>query len=797
MYSRVMRLFCTILFLLAFTCSAHAATGEHCFQVDKGIQSGWQPDPYLSDLPSPLRSESSRAHNTNLIIPAKFPAPVGVFRYTEAEQSVWEKAKMIRVTLYVPREAGPYPSAALVASHPLWGWFQTQPTRLLKTGEWNTIYWSLDGDCADWISTDGKIAWNDDLRSQLDRIGLRIYADPTTQTLPVNADLSDEFTKPEFRLAEFALTGLNDPQPPLEIQKFEMTSQQALQGKRTEFSFRLSRGYSNPFDPENIAVDASFTSPEGKTMRMPAFYSQDFTRSRLADESEHCEPVGRANWKLRFNAPTPGNWQYRITARDNQGGVFEGTTQTLAVAPSAFRGFLRVDPKDNRYFSFTNGEFFYPTGLIVRSPSDTRKLCASVDTPDEEKNGTYAYDKYFKSMAASGINFSRVWMSAWWTALEWTHGYRSDYAGIGRYSLLNAWRMDYVLDLADSLGIYVDVTLHNHGQFRASEFDAEWYDNPYYLGQGGVVEQPQDFWTSPEAKKIVKKRLRYIVARWGSNSNIAWWELCNEVDLSAQYSSPNIRAWHEEMARYIKSIDPAQHIISTHFTSGRCDPSVQNLPEIEVAQSTAYESDMPGRLIKLYTDHAIFPKPVYNNEFGVGASHEEIMHNLHGGLWASTVMPFCGTALFWWWPYVQEKDQYYQYVNIIRFRADEDLRGKNYQPVRAIVPAQENLPAETRVLEAMGMQSETSARLWIYDPRIYRVGKGNQTVRPIIRAIPEARVLVDGLKPGKYHVVFWDTWKGEPLKNAGGVVEAKGDTLEISTPGFERDIACKIDCITQ
>ena len=35
----------------------------------------------------------------------------------------------------------------------------------------------------------------------------------------------------------------------------------------------------NPFDPHAIALDATVTMPSGKTMRVPGFWFQDYTRA--------------------------------------------------------------------------------------------------------------------------------------------------------------------------------------------------------------------------------------------------------------------------------------------------------------------------------------------------------------------------------------------------------------------------------------------------------------------------------------------------------------------------------------
>ena len=41
---------------------------------------------------------------------------------------------------------------------------------------------------------------------------------------------------------------------------------------RIELDIRLDKTYTNPFDPDEIAVDAQITSPDGKTLRLPAFW---------------------------------------------------------------------------------------------------------------------------------------------------------------------------------------------------------------------------------------------------------------------------------------------------------------------------------------------------------------------------------------------------------------------------------------------------------------------------------------------------------------------------------------------
>jgi hypothetical protein len=58
------------------------------------------------------------------------------------------------------------------------------------------------------------------------------------------------------------------------------------------------------------------------------------------------------------------------------------------------------------------------------------------------------------------------------------------------------------------------------------------------------------------ARAFVRKRLRYNVARWGWAPHLAAWELWNEVDNLDGFDPAANAAWHREMARYLREIDP-------------------------------------------------------------------------------------------------------------------------------------------------------------------------------------------------------------------------------------------------
>ncbi|RMG77026.1 MAG: hypothetical protein D6707_11675, partial [Bacteroidetes bacterium] len=190
--------------------------------------------------------------------------------------------------------------------------------------------------------------------------------------------------------------------------------------------------------------------------------------------------------------------------------------------------------KPATYFCFSNGKLFYPIGFNIHSIVDLRaqrqlRLKKTINL------GTFTYDEFFQKMSENGINAVELWMSAWCTAIEWTSRDHY-YYGVGRYNLANAWKLDYLVQLAAQKGIYVHLVLDNHGKL-AVHCDPEWYDSPYNknrkfsIADGGFLSEPREYFTDEKAIKYNQQRYRYIAARWGAYPNIFGLGVWSEVDL--------------------------------------------------------------------------------------------------------------------------------------------------------------------------------------------------------------------------------------------------------------------------
>ena len=94
----------------------------------------------------------------------------------------------------------------------------------------------------------------------------------------------------------------------------QLTSAQLWQ--RLEFCVTNVPSAANPFDPDQIRLDATFTLPSGKTMTVPAFWFQDYQRG-LSGGYEYLTAVGSPQWRLRFTPVEPGTYSVSLIIQTN------------------------------------------------------------------------------------------------------------------------------------------------------------------------------------------------------------------------------------------------------------------------------------------------------------------------------------------------------------------------------------------------------------------------------------------------------------------------------------------------
>ncbi|MBT7162962.1 MAG: DUF5060 domain-containing protein [Victivallales bacterium] len=317
---------------------------------------------------------------------------------------------------------------------------------------------------------------------------------------------------------------------------------------RLEFDLPLKASYTNPFDPDDIRADAHIRLPDGQIVVVPAFYYQGWEpesgKTQMQLWIRYRRLADQDGWRLRFAPAQVGEHQVHIVMRRRKGRPISGPQMTFSVADSARPGFIRASVRNAMYFEDSGtGEPFVGIGANV---AWTRAQDPGDPLP--------SYEYYF-GKAKGKMNATRVWLCHWaW--LEWTPAVKAPetnwagYAGLGYYNQQIAVALDRVFRLASDAGLRVMlVTEDNNEHFGQGKSD-QWAANPYNRKNGGPCEKPQDIFGSTEARTWYRKRLRYIVARWGAET--ALWAINSWNDCSTP--NEDQLSWLREMRDHVHAL---------------------------------------------------------------------------------------------------------------------------------------------------------------------------------------------------------------------------------------------------
>ncbi len=536
----------------------------------------------------------------------------------------------------------------------------------------------------------------------------------------------------------------------------------------------LSAEARNPYDPDEIAVDAELVSPSGKTLAVPGFWYVPYARVKVG-AYDTVRPAGAGSWRVRFAPTEAGTWRYRLSARAAGGSAVkspERSFKAVAVAAAArgtARGYVRVSARDSRYFEYEKGGTFFPIGCNVAW---------------YDNRGLAAYDTWFSRMGAEGANYARVWFASWGFGQEWSDSGLGDYGARQR----QAWELDYVVNLAEKEGIYLLLNLIYHGPFSIGA-NPEWSSNPYNKAAGGFLDDPVQFLSDPRAKKLFLQRMRYITARWGYSTHIFAWELWNEANLaSGVNASPEWVPWLTGMSAAIRKMDLGRHLVSNSYSSpvAASDPS---WAPMDFVQEHKYQMSDWASYIKRETDQAREDgrKPFFMGEYGMTGdipdSHGIILHD---GLWASFMSGASATAMTWWWDqYIEARNLWGHFGPLARFLQGEDPAGAGLAPAPL-----EKAPG-VRIYRIGGPDRIYA---WIKDSRYTYRGFEDLAIELGLDKVvfPE----VEGFQwkvpaaAGRWSVQLWDPQTGRILSER--TLAASGGFLTLEIPAFTKDVAVKI-----
>lgn len=537
---------------------------------------------------------------------------------------------------------------------------------------------------------------------------------------------------------------------------------------RVEIRVRNMPDATNPFDPEQITLDLEVTPPSGETARVPGFFSRAY-ETKLQGDREVLSAQGDGGWLVRW-LPTEAG-KHRLIAKASLNGRPAGIAEALVeVVASKRPGLVRVEPKEKRYFCMDDGTPVFLNGLC---------MCW------HGNRGTYDYDDWLAASQKAGINYIRIWMWHQAFGLEWD---RQDKV---RYRMENAWRLDRVLEEAERRGIYVMLCLDYHGIFEVKpDFWGSnnfWPRHPYNETNGGPCKVQNDFFTNAEARKLYEKRLRYLVARWTAFPNIMAWEFFNEIDNEYAYlKHQDVVAWHRDMGRQLRSIDPYKHLITSSFTGGSERPDLFALPEMDFSQYHSYNEKHPVQMMASKTAKFFekYKKPFYVSEYGTdwkGWKPDTDPHfrALHQAIWSGVFSGAAGTGMTWWWESIHANNLYRHWSALSAYLEGSGIARGDLQPAQ--------FGEVGGAVRAYGMASKKHALVWLLDQGC-DWPEGAMTAEP--PALTGAKVTLKGLEDGPWSLEWWNTLTGKCVQRQEAKVTV--GTLQLEPPAFQVDIAARL-----
>jgi hypothetical protein len=704
-------------------------------------------------------------------------------------------------------------------------WFQSRRQLKIFPGDWQIFKVDITAAAGGWVPVGHTAAWDSNYTMRIHTSGISLYGE-TTQKFTV------ECRKPELVGRRII--------PALQIMHLNIPATTELY-KTIKGTFELSREYFNPFNPDEIKIDAEAITPSGKKIIWPVFHTRNYIRKRHFTR-EIITPDGRAYWEFRFTPTEIGSHRVRLLISDNSTGKKEQlktTWQNFNVADSKLDGFVKTS-SDSRFFEFSSGKIFFPIGINIHTNIDRRSENSFKfgRLPDR---GTYDYDDYFAAMYKNGVNAVEIWMASWSFAIEWNSN-RPFYHGLGYYNLANAWRLDHVLEDARRKNIYVHLVLDNHGKLSAHS-DQEWEDNPFNsnnefsVSNGGMIKEVIEYFTSPVAMKLNLQRNRYIAGRWGAQTNIFGIELWSEVDLVTDFKKNHnentgiFERWHSETASNFYKIDQGKHLLCTHICGDYKRllqyRRIEELPEFHYIVGDAYRRTNihfidQMRLQSKYLND--FNRPVLITEYGGtsrGDGGGKLVADIHCGMWSAFFLEQAGIPFLWWHDYIHFNNLYKHFNGFARFINGIDLR--NNMQFKDLYIAQKQSDGSLKISSPFYIQQMFKLRWpvhtkldklpiikqtenineqfcggfsvgnkqavygWIYNRKHMYDYPASEIELPVMN---ERYVkLPYNLLPGDYELKFYDTLTGKQISITK--LRIISDTV-IKVPPFKIDIAFKL-----
>ncbi len=511
--------------------------------------------------------------------------------------------------------------------------------------------------------------------------------------------------------------------------------------EKFEVRFDVTATFTNPYDPEEIDIMATFMSPTGKTWQIPGFYADAF-------------------WMVRFSPNETGQWFYKLKVKDKKSETVS-QPDTFWVTPSKNHGPIRVSSTNHRYLEYADGAPYYGVGLWYNSGlRQWNRGRTQTEELDELKD--------------LGVNF----ISTILTPLE-TIG-----TGVGRYDQDICRRVDQLVEWLEERNMILSLNIWFHSFLSETVWpggNRRWHTNPYQY-----VCPAKEFYSHKKAWAWQEKLYRYIIARWAHSRAMGIWFIVDEVNGTDGWMSGDslgAARWGKKVHDYFKANDPYGHLTTGTRSGGINEFWHEGYQTFDLAAREIYEAQGfpilkdgkinpgdPNPLKLSYMNYITeirklwngYEKPAIIGETGWDHTFYEpsmpgYLAQYHNTLWASLANGLAMTPF--WWSYsgfVNDNVVTQQMKSLAQFTT-----AIPFCNLTQIIPVQASLSNG----DAFAMKSDQLTYGWAVNPD---------------SDVAAATVTVSSLPDGGYKLQLYHTWRGRFFHESQ--VTCQNGTVKFSIP---------------
>ncbi len=527
--------------------------------------------------------------------------------------------------------------------------------------------------------------------------------------------------------------------------------------------------------PNTRSWRAQIREPSGHVMEVHSFVSGEQARIRFAPGE-----IGKHHYRLASEAASDAESEAESRSERVDEGEFEVVPAAEEKLP---RSFVTVAPERPTQFTRNDGSRVFLLGenrFNVYDPS--------------WNHDNMSIEEYVAYMAQHGENALRLFVFNDCEGEEHPGGQQPGCLEpkLGQISSEVAADFERIFVAAEHHGISVILTPFAIG-FTPNDVWKGWDDNPYNRANGGLVDTPEEFFTSEQARIYQKRRLDYIVDRYAAFTSFLAVDLLNEPEWDGHIGERTWLPWARDLAQHFRARDPYGRLVTVGSVGLQSnidgDERVwYGSPENDIVQwhlygeSTYASHALAAEITRKVEETRPFNKPILIGEFGYGGEDKSTFDHTHVGIWVAT---FNGAGVLAHSAPVFEIDSDQPMVpeRAAHFRVLRDFLDRLAQP-----PALEVLdpslsrgePSDIRVL-ALGSQHERA--LWVMGPE---AGYGE--------AVERARLHLSDVPCQPLQLAWWNDVTGLLLskqqyqpRRAQGAEHSCELTAEI--PAFVRHVA--------